>query len=188
MLGGYHFNDILFFLNDNDYTKIYNRDFLITNKFDIRASHKLYKFIFNHDYITDHSEITNYDFIKDRFDIKIKNFKDMLVSENKSIFITFADSVDSLNIIDMLKWLNNNKKKFHFMIFTNNDYSNINNIKNLSIIKINQSYALNWGMEKEIQTSLYKEIYEKFIQCCLNENIENDFPKTFNETYYGKLK
>jgi hypothetical protein len=169
MLAIYHFNDILYYLNDNNYENIYNRELLYIQKKNF-VKHKTYNFVFSHDYICDNNEISNYDLIKERFDIKISNFKNMLQSEDMTIFINFTLFLHNLKIQDMLKWLENNKKTFHLIIFTNNEYDiNNYNYNNLSIIKLDLTFNEWWLMELQCKMDLYKEIYEKFIKCLLEK-------------------
>jgi hypothetical protein len=101
----------------------------------------------------------------------------MLLDPKMCVFITFTVNVDSLKINEMLDWLSLNKKTFHLMIFTNNDYKMIyDSHKNLKIIKLTKSYQNWWLMDKIPKMILYKEIYEKFINCLKECNIEHDFP------------
>ena len=178
MLGLYNFNDILFYLNDNDFENIYNREHLV-NESNVWIYHNVYKFIFNHDYHLENGEITNYDFIKDRFDIKIKNFREMLSSDNTCVFISFTENINYIEIGGMLYWLTLNKKKFHLMIFTNNTYNSTFSPEHLSIIKLDTSYEKWYEKDSGYKYILYKEIYEKFIHHLHIHNISNDFPKTF---------
>ena len=94
MLGEYNFNDIFNYLNDNKFEEIYNKDKLIIVKNGVK--HKDYNFLFNHDYVINNYTLTNYDFIKLRFDEKIKNFRGILASGNTCIFITFTKDIDKL--------------------------------------------------------------------------------------------
>jgi len=180
MLGIYEFNNILTYLNDANYEKIYDKEFLIIpepNSSITSVRHSLYNFRFNHDYKFRHSQIFNYDIVRNRFDIKIKNFREMLVDPKMCVFITFTINVDNLKINEMLEWLSLNKKTFHLIIFTNNDFSiTYDSYKNLSIIKLKNSYQKWWVMNKMLKMNLYKEIYEKFINCLKECNIEHDFP------------
>lgn len=181
MLGEYHFNDIINYLHNNHLEDIYNKDKLIIVKNGVK--HKDYNFLFNHDYNINNSVITNHDFIKLRFDEKIKNFRNILFSDTTCIFITFTKNIDKLNINNMIKWLTIHKKKFHLMIFTNNDYTNDYNHTNLSIIKLTNSYLEWYGFSKSVKEKLYKEIYNKFIERLQVVGIDNNFPKDYNDTY-----
>ena len=170
MLAMYGFNNILCYLNDNNYEKIYDKESLVVlpNNY---VYHKIYKFIFNHDYDVKDSIITNYDFIKYRFDLKIKNFKEMLANDTKTIFINFSHDVNSLNIDEMLCWLKKNKKNFYLIIFTYEFYFINYNSEHLSIIKLENTFYKWWQMEKSVMTILYKEIYNKFINCLLQRGL-----------------
>ena len=181
MLGEYHFNDIYNYLHNNHLEDIYNKDKLIIVKNGVK--HKDYNFLFNHDYYINNSVINNYDFIKLRFDEKIKNFRNILSSDTTCIFITFTKNIDKLNIKNMIEWLTIHKKKFHLMIFTNNDYTNDYNHTNLSIIKLTNSYLEWYGFSKPVKEKLYKEIYDKFIERLQVVGIDNNFPKDYNDTY-----
>jgi hypothetical protein len=187
MLGIFSFNNIINYLLDNNYEKIYDKDFLKIWSSSNYVSHIYYDFGFNHDYKTLNNEITNYDFVKNRFDEKISNFREMLKSPNKSIFINFTNNVDNLKINDLLKWLESNKPNFHIIIYTNNNYKDIN-YKNVSIIKLDNNYNQWWTMTPNIKYILYEEIYTKFIECIYVNKIEHNFPNKFNETYFGKIK
>ena len=77
MLGVYKFNDIIKYLEDDNLNKIYDKKYL--KKINNNTQHLLYNFIFNHDYKYDkYSNIINYNFIKDRFVNKIKNYNQIL--------------------------------------------------------------------------------------------------------------
>ena len=184
MLAIYKFNDILDYLKENKYREIYDKKyFKIENQL---IKNEKYNFIFCHDYTIVNNEITNYDVIKDRFEIKIKNFEEILRSEKPIIFISFSDNINNFKITDMLNWLKCNKKNFHLFIFTTNDYSIHLNDPNLSIIRLTSKHDIWiwWRMEKETQKEVFKEIYERFIECCKNKNIHNNFPSSFEETSY----
>jgi hypothetical protein len=86
----------------------------------------------------------------------------------------------------MLQWFNINKKNFHLIIFTYNSYIQKIESSQLSIIQLDNTYNNWYKMEKDTKLILYKEIYDKFINCLTVCNIENDFPKTFEETNYEK--
>ena len=125
------------------------------------------------------SQFTNYDYIRDRFDLKIKNFKEMLSAEHMCIFITFSNHSDELKISDMLEWLSLNKKSFYLIIFTNNTHDTAYNSNNCSIIYLNNSFDYWWLMNETPKMILYREIYEKFIACLSQHNIEHNFPLVF---------
>ena len=187
MLGFYPFNDILHYLNDNHYENIYNKKYLLPDANDSTfVYHTGYNFIFNHDYVTSNGEITNYDFVKQRFDLKIKNFREMLGEDNLCIFINFTDNVAELKIVDMLIWLNNHKKNFHLIIFTTNpDVSSYySEHDRLSIIMLKKQYNSWFTLPKEEKMDLYREIYGEFLECLKVNHIIHDFPKSFEETHY----
>jgi hypothetical protein len=185
MLGFYDFNNILLCLNDNHLEKIYNKDNLVVLDND-NVYHNYYHFTFNHDYKCENSNITNYDFIRERFYLKIQNFRSMLYSDNICIFITFTQNIDNLKINDMLNWLSCNKKNFHLMIFTHNNFSTQISSNNLSIIKLENSFNEWYFMEYHTKFKVYQEIYNNFIRCLDTNNISNNFPKNLEDTNFCK--
>uniref|UniRef100_A0A6C0BB20 Papain-like cysteine peptidase n=1 Tax=viral metagenome TaxID=1070528 RepID=A0A6C0BB20_9ZZZZ len=186
MLGIYELNNIIKYLYDNNYEKIYDTNHFYIGNDPKLVSHTLYNFKFNHDYIMENKQITNYDFIKNRFDEKIKNFRNMLQSPNKTIFINFTENVDKKKINEILAWQRIHKNNSHLIIFTNNPYSNHYNSPQLSIIHLEHSYQLWWEIEKPKRIHLYKEIYDKFLNCLKENNIDHNFPMSLKETSYGK--
>ena len=184
MLAVYHFNDIITYLNDNNYENIYNTDLLDISKYPV--INIKYNFNFVHDYVFENNKIINYDFIKDRFNTKIRNFKEMLMNKNLTIFINFTYNSDILKIDEMLNWLKSNKENFFLIIFNCGKKNNLyENLSNLSIIQIS-SYNRYWEFNPKKQAILYKEIYTKFISCLKNKNINHDFPTKFEDTSYYK--
>lgn len=184
MLGGYSFNDILFYLKDGNYEKIYNEENLIIQE-DKSIKHSLYNFVFNHDYNVINSKITNYNFIKDRFNIKIKNFKDMLLTEKTCVFITFNTNVDNLKINEMIDWFSHNKKNFYLIIFTDKEYnnSNIEYSNKYSVIKLKNSCDGWFAQERKQKIILYNEVYNEFIKCLEKNNIKHDYPLTITQEH-----
>lgn len=185
MLGIYEFNNILTYLNDNNYEKIYKKEYLTVQP-NNNVKHGLYNFIFNHDYSIVNAEISNYEFIKTRFDIKIKNFRDMLIDSNKCIFIVFCDNIDTLMVDEMLNCLSHIKQHFHLIIYTDNNFLSTYTSEHLSIVKLENPYNNWWSKDDNTKYLLYKEIYDTFLQCLLNANIDHNFPQCFAETHYGK--
>ena len=176
MLGLYSFNNILSYLKDGNYENIYNEENLIIQP-DKYVIHRLYNFGFNHEYTVGNSKINNYAFVRDRFNIKI--FKEMLLSENMCIFISFTHNVNALKLNDMLSWLTINKKNFHLMIFTNKKHNVIYDPRQCSIITLKNSYDSWYAMKTEPKMILYKEIYEEFIDCLKKCDIKHNFPMTY---------
>lgn len=174
MLGIYSFNDIIFYLQDNQLHKIYDIDYLekVNNT---RTKHILYQFEFNHDYIyNDDGKITNYDLVKKRFQEKIRHYEAIYVEDTMNVFITFTDNVNNLNIEGFLE-LFRNKIKFHLIIFTYNHFNPIPHTEYISVIKLNHDYN-NWFiMNHERKHILYKEIFDTFIETLKTLNIEHDF-------------
>lgn len=182
----YDFNSMLQYLKDGDYEKIYSRNLLkISLENPELVHHTQYNFSFNHDYKHDNSEILNYDFCVQRFQLKIQNFKDMLVSESMGIFITFTNRPQHLKIDEMIDWLSI-KKNFLLFIFTNTPYETSN--PRVRIIFLENCFDKWWRIkDASVKLKLYDEIYTKFI-CNLDDlKLTHNYPKTFQETGY-KIK
>jgi len=173
MLGVYPFNNILLYLKDCNYEKIYDKNELVITP-NNKVRHKKYNFIFNHDYKITDSQINNYHNIRDRFNLKINNFREIMKSEKMCVFIVFTKNVDNLKIIEMVEWLSNNKKNFHLMIFTSNT-NNVSNSTYWTIINLNNDYNRWFEMNETCKNTLYEEIYEKFINCLNQCNIKHTF-------------
>jgi hypothetical protein len=189
MLGVYGFNNIIPYLKDGCFEDIYKKEYLSIRMNETSVvDHTKYKFGFNHDYKHDNSEITNYDFVKNRFDEKIQNFKTMLTTDTTTIIINFSSNINVMKIVEMMRWFNENKiavKKILLFIFTYNDFDvSKETIDNVFIIKLQNTFHSWWKMEKSEQFILYQEIYEKFIECCDKVVADHDFPRTFMETGY----
>ena len=176
MLGIYEFNNIIKYLQDDTLHKIYAKKYL-KKKGDV-TKHLLYNFIFNHDYKYDkYSNIINYDFIKSRFNEKIKNYNEIFKLNMLNIFINFTNNVNNLNINDFLQ-LYKNKINYHLIIFTNNDYNSINH-QNISIVKLKNNYDGWWLMNKNTKNILYEEIYIRFIEVLNINKIIHNFPEIY---------
>ena len=101
-------NNICNFLENGILEDIYNKEYLFygdkkienfTNEnkkycHNIVIKNTKYNFAFNHDFSYDISNntITNYDFIINEFNEKIKNFKDLMINEKTPIFINFSEN------------------------------------------------------------------------------------------------
>jgi hypothetical protein len=182
MLGIYNFNDILSYLKDGNYESIYDKKNLIITPQYNNVVNKKYNFSLQHDYKVIKSQIINYDFIYERFDLKIKNFKEMLSNVKLCVFIVFTLDVDNLKIKEMLDWLSHNKKHFHLMIFTSDKHKVKYKSKLYSIIKLKNYYYDWWRFDTETKLILYNEIYEKFIDCLKKNKIKHDFPLKFDSS------
>ncbi len=165
--------------------KIYDESYLEINSNNY-IYHKHYKFIFIHDYHITDGLINNYTIVKERFNIKIKNFREMLSNDNTCIFIVFTANVNELEISNMIELLSIKKQKFHVMIFTNNTFDVSYSSPHVTITPLINSYENWWNMNKIPKIELYKEIYDKFIHNLMLANIVHHYPKTFEETQYGK--
>lgn len=185
MLGKYSFNKILNYLQDDNYEKIYDKKLLEKCDNNI-VKHKLYKFTLNHEFKIVDSKFTNYKDVKNRFKEKIKNFRQMLSSESKTVFINVTNDVDKLKLDDMLIWLKEHKKNFHLIIITDKEYSANGESEDHTIIKLENTCKKWWLMKDEEKAILYEEMYNKFIACLEYRNIENNFPKCYEDSEYGK--
>ena len=186
MLAVYLFNDILKYLTDNELESIYDKQYF---KLEKSVVHTKYNFIFYNDYQTINNKIHNYDHIKNRFNDKINDFKNMLENNNTKIFITFTGNIDALYINEMMECLNNliKNKKFYLIIFSDNAFTELN-IENVFKIKLENKYDDWWVFDKNKKMILYKEIYTKFINVLTNNNIPNNFLKTIEQTNFSTDK
>lgn len=142
--------------------------------------------MFQHDYINVNEKITNYDEVKKRFDIKIKNFNESLSNEkNILIFINFADNIRELKIDEMVVCLRSKTKlPFYIFIFVNNefvsdDYTNPSP-SNVIIIKSEDSFQQWWLKKADDKYIFHKEIYEKFLDALNTFGLKHDFPITYD--------
>jgi len=190
MLAKYEFNTILQYLKDGDYESVYKLEQLeMIHTGKIR--HKKYKFIFIHDYVSDVSGmLLNYPTIVHRFHEKIINFKEMLITEKPTIFINFTSDASKFRVREMLEWFRQNakpNKKIAFIIFTEEGAPDLSEtLENVFLVKLIQPLKQWWEIPSnqalDEKISLYKEIYEKFIECCDQAFVDHDFPRTFLET------
>lgn len=189
MLGIFNFNNIIDYLNNGNYEDIYNKENLIVNPADKIVYHKVYGFCYNHDYKVDANfNIINYDEVKERYDMKIANFKNMCESEAFALFINFTDRVENLKINEMIDCLNRKKKgKYHLMIFTYNS-SKIQNESSeyVTIIYLKNRFSQWWKKTPNENTPLYEEIYSNMIKILEEKNIVHNFPIFFKDTFFGK--
>jgi len=190
MLAKYEFNSILQYLKDGDYESVYKLEQLEMIE-PRKIRHKKYKFIFIHDYVSDVSGmLLNYPTIVQRFHEKIANFKEMLIAEKPTIFINFTSDASKFRIREMLEWFQQNatpNKKIVFIIFTEEGAPDLpETFDNVFLVKLRQPLDQWWEIPPykalDEKISLYKEIYEKFIQCCDQAFVDHDFPRTFLET------
>ena len=150
--------------------------------------HTSFQFTLNHDYKMVNNEIINSDRVKEWYDIKIKNFREMLMSDKPVIFINFTQNIDELNIAGMVNWLTNNVASFYLMIFTDKPYTVVNQYPNVFFITLDVSYVNWFEKEEHDKIAIYKDIYTKFIHILDTAHIEHNFPKTYEYTHYAHLK
>lgn len=191
MLGEYPLNTIIQYLNDKNYENIFNKEHLQFPKTTGRTKHTLYDFGFVHDYRIDaNGNVLNTQAVIKRFREKILNFKQMLQNDRTTVYINFTDhtSIDTININGIVDWLNTNKKNknYHLILFTMGDLGNIPHIPNVSILQLDRMRHAFWQLKGQQKIELYREIYTKFIACLETNTITHDFPKTFEETHFGK--
>jgi hypothetical protein len=191
MLGVYNFNDIIPFLQDDDYESIYKKEYLTFNENQItnfsneldkyctnsRIINSKYHFRYLHDFSYDISNncITNYDFIVNQFNIKITNFKNQLVSNNTLLFINFAfyEKTNTIKIDEMIDILDKkvlSKKYFIvFFFYTNSEevfdekyIDKFQKYNNVKTIILKNNFSEWWKQEGDKKNILYKEIYDNF--------------------------
>ena len=174
MLGIFEFNQILNFIENNDYNVLFNKSYFNKIQNDIiEIIHPKFKFRLNHDYrYDDNNNIINYDQVKTRFIEKISNFNQCLTCKNNlKLFINFTNN--NVNNLDLEKFKNIfNKIDYKLVIFTNNDFNNKSD-ENIYIIKLNNKYNNWYEMEYSNKHTLYLEIYQKFLNFLESSNIIN---------------
>ena len=145
-------------------------------KSDGPVRHRAYNFVFNHDYKVEGGAITNYEVVRDRFDVKIQNFKEMLRSDATCVFITFSDEPWTLKIRDMDGWLARNKQRYHWLIFTDCVRHEVRDLPSTcSIVVLQSSYQSWWAMDRDTKRRLYAEIYGAFLGCLEGRGVHHGF-------------
>lgn len=195
MLGVYSFNDISTFLERGSFEDIYKKEYLMYNDNPIthftndieRYTHASviknthYNFTFNHDFLYDISTntIRNYDFIRNEFDKKISNLKELFINDKTPIFINFLFHQNyELKLEKMVSVLKQYMKKpFYIFIFTSCKSTGENGTlyENIKFIYLDQDYTEWWKQTKDIKLSLYKEIYEKYVDTIQTFIIKDTF-------------
>jgi hypothetical protein len=183
MIGGYYFNDIIKYLEEDKLEEIYNKDYLTNEKYEKinKFTNKMqrycesqiirnvkYGFNFIHDFgynPTDNS-ITNYNFICNEFDKKIASLKESFANEKILIFIHFnrnKHNINTLNIVGMINVLNKfMSKNFYIFIFTNQDTSKLQKYREVKYIVLDNVTEDFWSQSTEMQNIMCDEIHSKF--------------------------
>ena len=195
MLGVYSFNDICKFLEKGSFEDIYKKEYLTYNNILVdqftndeqRYTHASviknthYNFTFNHDFLYDISTntIRNYDFIRNEFDQKISNLKELFINHKTPIFINFSmQQIDGLKLEKMVAVLKQYMTKpFYIFIFTSCKSSGENNTlyENIKFIYLDEDYTDCWKQPKEMKIILYKELYAKYVDIMKNIQLEDTF-------------
>ena len=178
MLGIYEFNNIIDYLNENKLEEIYNREHLILIN-DREVKHKIYNFIFNHDYLMQNGNIINYEQVSLRFKEKLNNWKKMCESKiNTVIFLHFStNNLSDLRIQDMMISLRNQRPEgpIYLFIFTTEE-SIIFNVPNVTIVTITGNRIMYpWELSFNDKNNAKKQIYQKFLEALNNNNITHNF-------------
>lgn len=197
-LGFFDFNNIIKYLNKNDLSEIYKTDYLVKNRTNepilnfsneligfvhckpIQVKNKEFGFVFNHDFNLDEqtNTITNYEYVKNAYDEKIKETLMLFKNEKPIVFLNFTDNDSNFDIKGMIEALNKYvSKKFYIIIFATNPTQN-NVYENVFKIKIEFSrWRKWWGLSREEKNILTKEIYEKFYLVMTRVKLDHNFPK-----------
>ena len=136
--------------------------------------HTKYNFEFVHDYQYNPgtNTVSNYNYIKNKYEKKIKNFKELLNNNNKLILTVYqplcTSKYKTLQIDDMMITLKEKypNKIFFLIIFTDSKIID-SNLDNVYVEKLKLELLYHWfntdnGSNKEIN-SKYQKIIEEII-------------------------
>lgn len=186
MFGRYRLKDINIYLQDNTLEDIYNKEFfsiIPDYKGNNIVKHTKYNFEFQHDYkLNKLNEITNYELVASRFDIKIANFREMMQNPSLTIFIQYTYIINLSELQLFIDYLTQHGKGFFIIMFTSCKNEKID-IPNVSVIDV-EDKGWYYGVDKVIKQSIAEEHYSKFIECLTANNIVHDFPKLISDTKY----
>lgn len=203
--GVYEFNNILNYIQTDKFEDIYKKEYLtydnkpITNFYDkiknYSQSPKIvntkFNFGFLHDYNYDlhNNSINNYNFVANKYDMKISDFKLKLKNEKTLMFINFSfyNKIENIKIDEMIAVLDKmlNKKYYIFLFFY--DYQRMpNNIdeqykelcstkyykhENVKVIFLKSDFTNWWNQNENVKNVLYGEMREGFLKVCSEEKI-----------------
>jgi len=215
MLGGFPFRRILDFLRDDRWDDIYDPSFLrgyqhFQNEaptfsseverfshladMDHCVTHTKYHFNFHHDFLFDPEKntITNYDFIKAKYQEKIANTRNMFFSDPTKplVFLNFcfpavSDTSVTECMDDMcatLRGLLPAGKPFYILVFSDDKDRQFAQ-PNVVGIHLSQPVEMWHTRSLAENRSLYKEIYITFHRALQRFGLEHHFP-VFAETPY----
>jgi hypothetical protein len=201
MLGGFYFNDIIKYLKDGQFEKIYQKEYLFVkntknnnlikiNNFDNKIEkycesdvciiNTKYNFISIHDYDYDKIEnkINNYEFIVNEFNVKINNLINSFNNDKILIFIHFHNNkyvLSSLQLDNMINILNNYiKKQYYLFIFSNKNTGYVerkNKYTNVFYSHIKKDYSKFYELQETPKNELVDELNSSF------NNLINKLPK-----------
>ncbi len=203
MLGGFAFNTLPYFLNENKFEEIYGKEYLTlengtpVSNFEStinaycqykKIKHKKYGFNLIHDYGYDKVKqcITNYDFIVGQYDIKIAALREAFQNDKTLIFIHFGKPETKLfiyrtkDVINALKkHMPNPNKKFYILVFSNQDpHKNQRHHDEILYIKLDNTTKDFWGQPRTQQQLLQNEIKIKFYDVMEKIGIPVNIPET----------
>lgn len=213
-LGSWQFNQNVHILREGEFSKIYDKtllrltadgdqlllieDFKSTlNHYghgtNVRNTH--YGISMNHDFCVEGRTVLNYDFVKNSFDTKARNFYEDIASGKPMIFLNFSSSYEKHNLLELEDLLTNKYgiKKYLVLIFVykndikgseddfNSLFAQCNNTR--SVI-LQQQYTGDWELGLEQKTALYREIYDKFVEAVLNWSKWGSSFRPFEQTVY----
>lgn len=183
MIGGYYFNDIIKYLEENKLEEIYNKEYITNQNYEKISNftsgknhygesqiirNTKYGFNLIHDFCynpTDNS-ITNYKFVCNEFDMKISALKESFANNKILIFIHFnriKHNINTFNIKGMINVLNKHiSKNFYIFIFTNQDTTKLQKYREIKYIMLENTIEDFWSQPKEQQDILCNEISTKY--------------------------
>jgi len=214
MLGGFPMNSITKYLKEGKLQEIYDTQFLkpfydrnISLTFDSSEevfthqseleyciTNTKYNFNFHHDFKYNNATnvVSNYNFIVNQYNLKIKNTLEMFKNNNPILFINFLWEHETV-YNQLQTYVNDMKnvlkryiphKKFYILLFTTNQTIEIKS-DDVFLLKL-QQFTNDWPCKTPKQNfQSYKEIYKKFYKVVEKLKLTEHFPD-FQNTYYHK--
>lgn len=189
LLGGFGFNNLIYFLNENKFEEIYKEEYLTLNDgtpvinfgntlkrygFYNKIRNSKYGFSFVHDFSYDRITqcIINYDFIKNEYNNKIIKLKESFQNSKILIFVHFCRNITNisdykeLEMIEALKkHMPNPSKKFYIFVYSNQDKLNESNqIIQIIYTKLKNSIEEFWLLSGKLRDELENEISTNFFE------------------------
>jgi len=214
MLGGFRMDCITKYLKEEKLEEIYDKQYLkayhdtnvpltfesseevFTHQTELEycITNTKYNFNFHHDFKYNKATnvVSNYNFIVNQYNLKIKNTLEMFKNNNPILFINFLWEHEYMYkqletyVNDMKEVLQKYipHKKFYILLFTTNQTIEIKS-QDVFLLKLSH-FTNDWPCKKPNQNyQSYKEIYKKFYKVVEKLKLTEHFPD-FKNTYYHK--